>query len=368
MKIAIVILNWNTKEYLKRWLPALIASCKTIGDEDKARVIVADNASTDGSVELLRELFPEVGLITLDQNYGFTGGYNKALEEIEADYFLLINTDIEVEGNWLKPLVDWMDTHPECGVCAPKLHALICTSGNPKEENAVFERSDRFEYAGAAGGMLDRFGFPYCRGRVMSRTEQDRGQYNEPHDVLWATGACLMTRRSLWKELGGLDSRFFAHMEEIDYCWRAQLAGYKVTIVPESVVWHLGGGTLPQTSAFKLKLNFRNCLLMMEGNLQATFQAMGMSKSRAKCKASCRLFMRRVLDQAAAIVYMLTGHKDFAKAVWEAHREYKALRTANHTRLALRVPDGLSKLCIIPLSVIKGDKVFESIRKYESGN
>ena len=365
MKVALVILNWNTEGYLRRWLPGLIASCKALGSrdgQDIAEVVVADNASSDGSVALLESRFPEVKRIVLDRNYGFTGGYNRALKEIEAEYFLLINTDIEVGEGWLKPLVDWMDSHPECGVCGPKLHALVCKDGDPGSDNAEFVRKDCFEYAGAAGGLLDRYGFPFCRGRILSRIEEDRGQYDAPADVLWATGACMMTRSSLWRELGGLDDRFFAHMEEIDYCWRAQLAGYKVTVVPESVVWHLGGGTLPQDSPFKLKLNFRNCLMMLEGNLESSFLAMGMSAQAAHRKATGRLAVRKVLDWAAAAVYLLSGKKEQAKAVRDAHREYRQLRRETEHSKGKRVPDGLMGICIIPLSILKGKKAFNCIK------
>ena len=235
MRTAVVILNWNTKGYLRDFLPGLIASTKGMD----AEVIVADSASTDGSLEMLSQEFPAVRQIPLDKNYGFTGGYNRALAQVEADYFVLINSDIEVPESWLRPLVAWMDAHPECGACGPKLLS--------------WHERDRFEYAGAAGGLLDRYGYPFCRGRVMSRVEKDEGQYDAPADVFWVSGACLLVRSLLWKQLGGLDDRFFAHMEEIDLCWRLQLAGYRIDVVPESVVWHIGGGTLPNNSPFKLR-------------------------------------------------------------------------------------------------------------------
>ncbi|MBR3989144.1 MAG: glycosyltransferase family 2 protein, partial [Bacteroidales bacterium] len=223
MKTAVVILNYNTRDYLSKFLPGLIASCKGLD----AQVIVADNASRDDSVTLMKTVFPDVRLIELDQNYGFTGGYNRALAQVEAEYFVLINSDIEVPGNWLHPLVEWMDAHPDCGACGPKLIS--------------FHERDTFEYAGAAGGLLDKYGYPFCRGRLMQHVEKDHGQYDTPANVLWCSGACLMVRASLWKELGGLDERFFAHMEEIDLCWRLQLRGWKVTVVPESYVYHIGG-------------------------------------------------------------------------------------------------------------------------------
>ena len=221
MKTAVVILNWNTKGFLEEFLPPLLASVKGC---EGAEVIVADNASTDGSPDLMKEKFPQVKTMAFDMNHGFTGGYNKAFEEIEAEYFVLINSDIEVTLGWLQPLVQWMDSHPDCGACAPKLHS--------------WQEREKFEYAGAAGGYIDRFGYPLCRGRVLKSLETDTGQYDSPKDVFWATGACLMVRSKVYKDLGGLDSRFFAHMEEIDLCWRMQLEGWKVTVVPESVVYH----------------------------------------------------------------------------------------------------------------------------------
>lgn len=303
MKTAVVILNWNTKEFLRRFLPGLIESVKGMD----AEVIVADNASTDGSAELMKVQFPEVRTINLDDNYGFTGGYNRALQEIEAQYYVLLNSDIEVTPDWLDPLVRWMDNHPECGACGPKLHSW-------------YDR-DSFEYAGAAGGMLDRWGYPFCRGRVMKKVEKDHGQYDSPADVFWITGACLMTRSSLWKELGGLDSRFFAHMEEIDYCWRLQLKGHKVTVVPQSLIYHVGGGTLSNDSPFKLKLNYRNNLLMLQNNLAKTLVSDGKSPSKALREASGRIFQRKCLDGCSAAVYLLTGRFKCFKAVIEAHKE-----------------------------------------------
>lgn len=319
MKTAVVILNWNTEGYLERFLPGILASCEGLD----AGLVVADSASSDGSLSMLRERFPEVQVIALDQNYGFTGGYNRALAQVDATYFVLMNSDIEVPSDWLKPLEDWMDTHPDCGVCGPKLRA--------------FQDRDRFEYAGAAGGLLDRYGFPYCRGRILTRQETDRGQYDSPEDVLWITGACMMVRSSLWRDLGGLDDRFFAHMEEIDFCWRAQLGGWKVTVVPESVVYHIGGGTLPKESPFKLKLNFRNNLLLLDNNLARTFAAEGVKNPL--CKARRRIFVRMLIDGAAAAVYLLTLRPASFKAVWEAHREFRRMRRpADPTLLKAQAP------------------------------
>ena len=299
MQTAVVILNWNTKDFLRKFLPGLVASIRGLD----AEVIVADNASTDGSLEVLREEFPQVRRIELDRNYGFTGGYNRALAQVDAEYFVLINSDIEVGEGWLQPLTEWMEAHPRCGACGPKLLS--------------YQDRDSFEYAGAAGGYLDRYGFPFCRGRVLGKVEKDHGQYDSPEDVFWISGACLMVRSALWNRLGGLDERFFAHMEEIDLCWRMQLEGYDITSVPASRVWHVGGGTLPQGSPFKLKLNFRNSLLMLENNLPRTI---------GKGAARRRIFVRKVLDGCAAAVYLLTFRFADFKAVWEAHQEYRSLR------------------------------------------
>ena len=308
MKTAIVILNWNTSRYLREFLPALIASTEGMD----AEVIVADSASRDDSLEVLTREFPSVRQIPLDKNYGFTGGYNRALAQVEADYYVLINSDIEVPKDWLEPLVAWMDSHPKCGACGPKLLSLTDRSA--------------FEYAGAAGGYIDRYGYPFCRGRVMKMVEKDNGQYDMPADVFWVSGACLMVRSRLWKKLGGLDDRFFAHMEEIDLCWRLQLAGYRVTVVPQSHVYHLGGGTLSNDSPFKLRLNYRNNLLLLENNLAKTFRAQGYSVEGALGKARRRILVRMLLDGASAVSYLVTKKWDSYKAVVKAHTEYFKLR------------------------------------------
>lgn len=328
-----------------------------------ADIWVADNASTDGSVEMLRTDFPEVKTIAFDINNGFTGGYNKALDIIfkstEYKYVVLINSDIEVGNGWLEPLEKWMDTHPECGVCGPKLHAL----------GEEYSRTENFEYAGAAGGLIDRLGYPFCRGRVPFRTEKDTGQYPDPCNVLWISGACMMTRVKIWKELGGLDERFFAHMEEIDYCWRVQLAGWQVTVVPESTVWHLGGGTLPQNSPFKLKLNFRNNILLLDNNLKPTFISMGMDEKKAAQKAKQRIKARKLLDFISAFIYLALGRKESYQAVMQAKKETEEMiRERKGEQLARRVPDGLMNVCILSLASLKGKSIFKYLRKYENSH
>lgn len=347
MKTAVVILNWNTSGYLRRFLPGLLDSCAGLD----AEVVVADSASTDDSLEVLAREFPGVRTIPLDANYGFTGGYDRALAQVDAEYYVLINSDIEVPQGWLKPLVDWMDAHPQCGVCGPKLHKLLPEG-----------RSATFEYAGAAGGYIDRYGYPFCRGRVLQRTAPDEGQYDAPCDVMWVSGACLMTRASLWRSLGGLDDRFFAHMEELDYCWRAQLAGWKVTVVPESVVYHIGGGTLPQSSPFKLKLNYRNNLLLLDDNLAATI---------GRRAASWRIFVRMLLDGGSAMVYLVTGRPACFKAVLEAHREYRTLRRQKRPQATAGRPaevHGLLPVRILLQAALRKEKIFNYLTRYEDSH
>ena len=322
MKTAVVILNWNTEGFLRDFLPGLLRSVAKV---EGAEVVVADNASTDGSIKVMSEEFPQVKTLLFEKNLGFTGGYNRAFWELRdtdrPEYFLLINSDIEVTEDWLGPLVEWMDSHPDCGACAPKLHS--------------WQERDKFEYAGAAGGYIDRFGYPFCRGRIMKHLEEDHGQYDSPADVFWATGACLMVRSRVYESLGGLDERFFAHMEEIDLCWRMQLEGWKVTVVPQSVVYHVGGGTLPATSPFKLYLNYRNNLLMLGNNLAKTY-ALKMSRSGMNAedaaekglrKAGRLIFQRKCLDGLSAIVYLMTFRWDCFKAVLKAHKDCNSLRT-----------------------------------------
>lgn len=327
MKTAVVILNYNTRNYLEQFLPGLLASC----EGQDAQVFVADNASADDSVAFLQAHFPQVPLILLENNYGFTGGYNRALEMIEADYYVLINSDIEVPEGWLKPLTDWMDSHPQCGACGPKLLS--------------WRQRDIFEYAGAAGGLIDRYGYPFCRGRIMQKVEKDHGQYDSPQNVLWVSGSCLVVRSSVWKALGGLDERFFAHMEEIDLCWRMQLRGWKVTVVPASAVYHIGGGTLRNESPFKLFLNYRNNLLLLENNLPSTLHS--------RWKARLRIHVRMFLDGLSALVYLCKGQGTFFTAVVRAHRDYRKLRRPGELLPDAPAPDGLYRGWIVPVGLFR---------------
>ena len=242
-KVAIVILNWNGRKMMEQYLPSVIAHSQG------ATIYVADNASTDDSLEWLHIYNNKVKTILLDQNYGFADGYNRALKQVEAEYYVLLNSDVEVTPHWLEPLIDYMDTHSDVAACQPKLLSFVDKT--------------KFEYAGAAGGFIDRFGYPFCRGRLFDTVEADNGQYDTKEEVLWATGACLLIRSTDYWKADGLDGRFFAHNEEIDLCWRLRIMGRKIVCLPDSVVYHLGGGTLPKGNPRKTFLNFRNNLTML---------------------------------------------------------------------------------------------------------
>ena len=289
----IVLLNWNGEEYLGRFLPGVIAAAA----EEGVGVAVVDNGSTDGSRALLADRFPDVELVALDANYGFAGGYNRGLEHIEADYFLLLNTDVETPRGWLRPILECLDACPDVGAVAPKLRST--------------ERRDRFEYAGAAGGYIDFLGYPFCRGRILRSTERDCGQYDDARDLFWVSGAAFCCRADLFRRLGGFDADFFAHMEEIDLCWRMQLAGYRVRIEPRSVVYHVGGGTLPTDTPRKVLLNHRNNLAML-------FQC------APAWQRAVVAVVRPALDLLAALTYLAQGRRDNFCAVFRAWRDFIA--------------------------------------------
>lgn len=290
---AVVILNWNGAEMLRRYLPSVLAHSKG------AEVVVADNASTDNSLEVLKTEFPEVRTIRLERNYGFAEGYNQALRHVDADLFVLLNSDVQVTAGWLQTLENYMAKHPECAACQPKLLADADHS--------------QFEYAGAAGGYIDKYGYPYCRGRVFGTVEEDCGQYDSVASVAWASGAALMIRRTDWQEVGGLDASFFAHQEEIDLCWRLRARGRDVVCCPDAVVYHLGGGTLPQGSPRKTFLNFRNNLLLLYKNLPAE-------------DLHHVLRVRRWLDAIAALKELLTFHWKNFRAIRRARNEFRLIK------------------------------------------
>ena len=291
-KVAIVILNWNGRKMLEQYLPSVLQYSR-----DEATVYVADNASTDDSVEYLRTRCPQVELIVMDKNWGFAEGYNKALAQIEAEYYLLLNSDIEVTHHWLTPMIEFMDTHQDVAACQPKLLS-------------IFDK-DRFEYAGASGGYLDRFGYPYCRGRIFETVETDNGQYDDVADVLWATGAALMIRSKDYWDVKGLDARFFAHNEEIDLCWRLRIRGRRIVCIPDSYVYHVGGGTLPKGNPMKTFLNFRNNLTMLY-------------KCLPDSELNRVMRWRWVLDYVAAWETLILNRNwgDF-KAIYRARRAFK---------------------------------------------
>ena len=248
-RVAVVILNYNGKKFLEEFLPNVIAHT----NPELADIVVADNASTDESIDLMRQRFPQIRLIENGSNGGFATGYNLALRQIEAEYYVLLNSDIEVTPQWIEPVIALMDRDRQIAACQPKILS--------------YYEKEKFEYAGAAGGFIDRYGYPFCRGRVFQHLEEDRGQYDDICEVFWATGACMFVRADLYLEHGGLDDSFFAHMEEIDFCWRMKNLGYKIYCCPQSKVYHIGGGTLPKSSARKTYLNFRNNLSLLYKNL-----------------------------------------------------------------------------------------------------
>lgn len=293
--VAVIILNWNGSSLLREFLPQVIAAT----DRSVARIIVADNGSTDDSRELLEREFPEVECLFFEENHGFAGGYNLALDLTDCKYTVLLNSDVATAPGWVGKLRDFMESHDDVGACQPKILS--------------YADSDKFEYAGAAGGFIDRNGYPYCRGRIFSTCESDHGQYDSDIDVFWASGACLMVRSELYRRLGGLDTAFFAHMEEIDLCWRIRLAGYRVCAVSDAAVYHLGGGSLPDTNPRKVYLNFRNNLLMLHKNLP--------DKVRRR-----KLFVRRLLDTLAFFKYAATFKFAFASAIVKAHRDFARMR------------------------------------------
>ena len=292
MKLAIVILNWNGRAMLAEYLPTVIEYSR-----NEAVVYVADNASTDDSMQLIHDKFKGCKTILLDQNYGFAEGYNRALKQIEADYYLLLNSDVEVTHHWLTPLLEFMDAHPDVAACQPKLLSEC--------------DKDSFEYAGAAGGYLDKYGYPFCRGRIFNTIESDSGQYDYNTEILWATGACLLIRSRDYWDAGGLDARFFAHSEEIDLCWRLRLMGRKIYCIPDSRVYHVGGGTLPKSNSMKTFLNFRNNLTMLYKNLPEN-----------ELKSVMRI--RWFLDYLAALqMLFLNRNIGDCKAIFRARKAFK---------------------------------------------
>lgn len=333
MRIAVVILNWNGKHFLEQFLPNIIKF-----SVPQAEVIVADNGSTDDSVDFLKKTYPQLRLIELPLNGGFSKGYNDAFSQIEADYYVLLNSDIEVTENWITPVIELMENDEKIAVCQPKLLS--------------YHNRTHFEYAGAAGGFIDQYGYPFCRGRLFQTLEEDHGQYNDVAEIFWATGACMFVRANLYHKYGGLDNAFFAHMEEIDFCWRMKNAGYKIMYYPQSTVYHIGGGSLPKSSARKTYLNFRNNFTLLYKNLPSS--------------QLIKVFVIRILlDNVAAIKFLFEGgFKDFA-AVSKAHfRFYRSLSTLSKNRKKTH-PIKVSKVYkgnIVVDYFLKGKKKFSQLK------
>lgn len=290
-KVAIVILNWNGLDFLKRFLPNVVQNSSLEGVE----VYVADNGSTDNSVFYLKENHKSVKVIQLDINYGFAKGYNLALKQIDAEYYILLNSDVDVPNGWLNPLIQFMDSNPNAGACMPKI--------------LDFNKPSFFEYAGAAGGFIDFLGYPFCRGRILSSIEEDNGQYDSPLEIFWASGACLFIRAKVFWEVGGLDDDFFAHMEEIDLCWRTKNLGYSIWCIPSSKIYHVGGGTLPNNNPRKLYYNYRNSLYMLFKNLP-------------KRRIIVVFPIRLILDGLSALAYLVNRKFGFFKAVFKSHMTF----------------------------------------------
>ncbi len=295
MQTAVVILNWNGEKFLEIFLPFVVKYSKT----EHYDVIVADNASSDNSIDFLKKNYPSIQLIFLEKNFGFAEGYNRALQNLDYKYFVLLNSDVELTENWLKPIISKMETDSNLAAAMPKIRS--------------FHEKLKFEHAGACGGFIDYLGYPFCRGRILENLEVDENQYDSEIEIFWATGACFVVRAEVFREMGGFDGDFFAHMEEIDLCWRIKNAGYSIRVFPQSVVYHVGGGTLSAESPFKLYLNFRNNLYMLFKNLPLT-------------KLFPILFFRMTLDGISALIFLMNGKYKLFWVVFKSHLHfYKAL-------------------------------------------
>ncbi|SER77496.1 glycosyltransferase family 2 protein [Pedobacter rhizosphaerae] len=305
--VAVVILNWNGKAFLEQFLPSILRS-----EYDNLKIVVGDNASTDDSIAFVKANFPSIEIITNEINYGFAGGYNRILERVEADYYVLLNSDVEVIPNWIKPVIDLMEADDQIAAAQPKIKS--------------YHSKNQFEYAGAAGGFLDIYAFPFCRGRIFNVYEEDQKQYEEQKEIFWASGAAFFIKSKYWKETGGLDADLFAHMEEIDLCWRLKNLGYKIMYCPDAEVYHVGGGTLQTENPFKTYLNFRNNLIIMQKNLPAG-------------DAAFRILIRMWIDFIAWWHFLLTGKPKFTLAVTKGHWHFvKAIFKTAQKRQQIQKP------------------------------
>lgn len=341
-RTAVVILNRNGLEFLKKFLGKVVDSTT----DENTSVIVADNGSTDDSCKWITDNFAGVKLIRFESNLGFAEGYNRALAEIDAEYYILLNSDIEVTSGWLKPLINHLEKNPETAACQPKILSYL--------------KRDHFEYGGAAGGFIDKYGFTFCRGRIFDNIEKDTGQYDDLTEIFWSSGACMAVRAKAWKECGGLDPVFFAHMEEVDLCWRFHNAGYKVFYIHDSVVYHIGGGTLGYESPFKTYLNFRNSLFLLYKNLPES----------EMCKT---LFIRKLFDGLAAFRFLIMGRLKNASAVIKAHADYyRKISVLRKKREELIIKEIKPQYHLLNKSVVfefylRGNKTFKSIVNANKG-
>jgi GT2 family glycosyltransferase len=334
MQAAVVILNWNGKLFLEKFLPQVIRCSKN------AEVIVADNHSTDDSVAFLQKHFPSVKIISNDSNLGFAGGYNEVLKRIDSEYYILLNSDVEVTENWIEPIIRVMNENQSVAAVQPKIRS--------------YHQRDEFEYAGASGGYIDKYGYPFCRGRIFLSVEKDLGQYDDAREIFWATGACMFIRASVFHEVGRFDQEFFAHMEEIDLCWRIHKAGYKILCIPQSVVYHIGGGTLPKNNSRKTYLNFRNNLKMID-------------KNAVPQKLFSILLFRTFFDLVAAFLFLFRGSWKDCKAVITAHFHFHQ----NRKKKSISTQDSTADFddLIFPKSILldyfmAGHKKFSELGKY----
>lgn len=333
--VAVVILNWNGKALLERFLPSVVAT-----DYPNLQLVLGDNASTDDSVTFVRQNFPQVSIIENDQNYGFAGGYNHILSRVEADYFVLLNSDVEVPVNWIQPVIEMMQSDEKIAIAQPKIKWQ--------------KQKDQFEYAGAAGGFMDLHAYPFCRGRIFDSVEIDEGQYDNSIDIFWASGAAFFIKSKAWQQVGGLDADLFAHMEEIDLCWRLKNLGYRVVCCTNAEVYHLGGGTLNANNPYKTYLNFRNNLIIMQKNLPAD-------------DAYIRIFIRFWLDLAAWMQFLLKGKFAFSMAISKAHFHFfREISITAKKRATLQIPylqhAGVYKSSIVYAFFIDKIRTFNQLR------
>lgn len=337
-KTAIVILNWNGRKLLQEFLPS-VTRFSALPDVE---IVVADNGSTDDSIDFLTKTYPQITIVQLPENYGFADGYNRALKHVEADYFVILNSDVEVSENWLTPMINYLNANDDVVAVQPKILA---------QRNKAY-----FEYAGAAGGFLDKYGYPFCRGRIFSAVEKDTKQYDQPLDILWATGACLVIRSTDFFDAGGFDASFFAHMEEIDLCWRLNARGKRIVCLPSSTVFHVGAATLKKESPRKTYLNFRNNLFMLYKNLP-------------QHHLKRTMYIRLILDYVAALQFTLSGKLENAKAVIRAHNDfynnrhqYRQARRENLEKTVVPYPKTIYSKSILAAYYLGGKRLFSKLK------